>query len=93
MPANTKPDPATESAQDDVRLTRREVEVLILVTEGRSSRQVADELFISKRTVDFHLENLYGKLEVRNRSQAFYEAVRRGLIAVEPGTKFTMTAR
>lgn len=63
-----------------VKLTRREIEVLTLVIEGKSSQQVADHLFVSKRTVDFHLANIYSKLSVSNRVQAFREATRRGLI-------------
>ena len=63
-----------------VQLSRREVEVLSLVMEGKPSREVAEALFISKRTVDFHLERIYGKLSVSNRIQAFREANRQGLI-------------
>jgi DNA-binding NarL/FixJ family response regulator len=69
------------SAEDaNVKLTKREVEVLSLVIEGKSSKDVADELFVSKRTVDFHLANVYSKLGVKNRLQAFREANRRGLL-------------
>lgn len=68
-----------------VRLTKREVEVLTLVIEGKSSKEVADQLFVSKRTVDFHLANIYQKLEVTNRVQAFREATRRGLISFSIG--------
>jgi DNA-binding CsgD family transcriptional regulator len=68
-----------EDAQT-VKLTKREVEVLTLVIEGKSSKEVADQLFVSKRTVDFHLANIYDKLNVTNRVQAFREATRRGLI-------------
>ena len=63
-----------------VKLTKREVEVLQRVIEGKSSKEVADELFVSKRTVDFHLANIYTKLSVTNRLQAFREATRRGLL-------------
>ncbi|MFN3691238.1 MAG: LuxR C-terminal-related transcriptional regulator, partial [Fimbriimonadales bacterium] len=45
-----------------VRLTKREIEVLSLIAQGRSSQEVADALFVSKRTVDFHLANIYEKL-------------------------------
>jgi LuxR family transcriptional regulator, maltose regulon positive regulatory protein len=62
-------------------LTSRELEVLSLVIEGYSSKQVADMLFISKRTVDFHLDNIYGKLQVSNRMQALQKASRMGLLA------------
>jgi DNA-binding CsgD family transcriptional regulator len=68
-----------------VRLTKREVEVLTLVIEGKSSKEVADQLFVSKRTVDFHLANIYQKLDVTNRVQAFREATRRGLISFSIG--------
>lgn len=63
-----------------VHLTRRELEVLSLVIEGKSSKAVADELYVSKRTVDFHLANIYEKLQVSNRVQAFRRAASLGLI-------------
>ena len=82
---NTLPLPDAPNAPntDDpqvVKLTKREVEVLTLVIEGKSSKEVAEQLFVSKRTVDFHLANIYAKLSVSNRVQAFREATRRGLI-------------
>jgi DNA-binding CsgD family transcriptional regulator len=73
------------SLDSQVRLTKREVEVLSLVIEGKSSKEVADELYVSKRTVDFHLANIYSKLRVTNRLQAFREATRRGLLTY-PGS-------
>lgn len=66
-----------------IHLTRRELEVLTLVIEGKSSKDVADALFVSKRTVDFHLANIYDKLQVSNRVQAFRRATRLGLIPLE----------
>jgi DNA-binding CsgD family transcriptional regulator len=57
-------------------LTAREVEVLSFIAKGMSSKDAAEVLFLSKRTVDFHLRNIYGKLHVRNRVQAFYAAQR-----------------
>jgi DNA-binding NarL/FixJ family response regulator len=73
------------SSDSQVKLTKREVEVLSLVIEGKSSKEVADQLYVSKRTVDFHLANIYSKLSVTNRLQAFREATRRGLLAY-PGS-------
>jgi len=67
-----------------VKLTKREIEVLQLVIEGKSSKEVADQLYVSKRTVDFHLANIYSKLSVSNRLQAFREATRRGLLTATP---------
>lgn len=72
------------AAADTAKLTRREVEVLTLVIEGKSSKEVAELLFVSKRTVDFHLANIYDKLQVSNRVQAFRRAARLGLIPFNP---------
>jgi DNA-binding CsgD family transcriptional regulator len=76
------------SARPDVsraiRLTKREIEVLSLIAQGNSSKETADELYVSKRTVDFHLANIYDKLQVNNRVQAFRAATRLGLIPFEP---------
>lgn len=66
-----------------IKLTKREIEVLTLVIEGRSSKDIADALYVSKRTVDFHLANIYEKLQVSNRVQAFRRATRLGLIPIE----------
>lgn len=65
---------------DPVRLTKRELEILSLIVEGHSSKQVADLLFVSKRTVDFHLDNIYAKLQVNNRMQALQRASKLGLL-------------
>jgi DNA-binding CsgD family transcriptional regulator len=67
-------------AEEPIKLTKREIEVLTLVIEGKSSKEVADMLYVSKRTVDFHLANIYDKLQVSNRVQAFRRAARLGLI-------------
>ena len=65
-----------------VRLTKREIEVLSLVLEGKSSREVAACLYCSKRTVDFHLARIYEKLQVSNRVQAMRRAALLGLVEV-----------
>ncbi len=64
----------------DVRLTRRECEVLVRVVEGKSNKEVATELFCSKRTIDYHLTRIYDKLQVNNRIQALRRASLLGLI-------------
>lgn len=55
-------------------LTEREMETLILLGRGHSSKVIADILCLSKRTVDFHLSNVYQKLGVENRIQALLAA-------------------
>ena len=63
-----------------VALTRREVEVLSLLFEGRSTKEVADRLYVSKRTVDYHLCRIFEKLNVSNRVQALLRATELGLV-------------
>ncbi len=58
---------------DSVRehgLTSREAEVLELLLRDLSNREIADRLYISMNTLKFHLKNIYGKLGVRNRTEA-----------------------
>jgi predicted ATPase/DNA-binding CsgD family transcriptional regulator len=61
-------------------LSAREVEVLRLVAEGLTDRQVAQKLYISPRTVGVHLRSIYRKLSVPSRAAAVKEAVERGVI-------------
>ena len=51
-------------------LTRRELEVVRLVAVGRTNREIAQELFLSQRTVDMHVRNMLGKLDCRSRVEA-----------------------
>ncbi len=61
-------------------LTRREHEVLALLAEGRSNRQIADTLFISESTAGVHVSNILGKLGVSGRTEAAAVAFRAGLV-------------
>jgi DNA-binding NarL/FixJ family response regulator len=61
-------------------LSPREVEVLKLVAEGWSSRQIAEELVISPRTVERHRENIMQKVGLRDRLELARYAIRQGLI-------------
>jgi two-component system, NarL family, nitrate/nitrite response regulator NarL len=57
-------------------LTRREKEILLLLSEGISNKQIADQLFISENTVKNHLKNLLEKLELDNRVQLAIYAIK-----------------
>ncbi|MCH7621972.1 MAG: hypothetical protein IH870_08750, partial [Chloroflexi bacterium] len=70
--------PAKPPAYPD-GLTQREVEVLQLIAAGRTDREIADELFISVRTVGYHVGNILNKTAVANRTEAAAYATRRGL--------------
>lgn len=61
-------------------LTVRERDVLRLLVEGRSDREIAEALFIGTRTVQTHVANLFAKLGVNARAEAAAVAVRRGLV-------------
>ena len=61
-------------------LTPRELQVIELLAEGHSNRQLARRLSISERTVKFHVNRLLTKLEARTRTDAVVAAVRQGLI-------------
>ncbi|MBI2303618.1 MAG: response regulator transcription factor [Chloroflexi bacterium] len=65
-------------------LTRRETEVLTLVSEGNADKEIAAQLHISLRTVKNHLHNILEKLQLNNRVQAATFALREGLIAQRP---------
>jgi DNA-binding NarL/FixJ family response regulator len=61
-----------------MQLTQREKQVLALLVEGLSNKEIAQALGISARTVNFHLENVYGKLGVSSRTEAAVRALRQG---------------
>ena len=62
------------------QLTRREKEVLELIASNFNSQEIADKLFLSKRTIDIHRQNLLLKLEVKNSAALTKKAMQLGLI-------------
>jgi DNA-binding NarL/FixJ family response regulator len=68
------------SREKDVTLSRREHEILRLLMEGKTQKQIASELVISPKTVATHIQHLLGKLGVNSRAQAVAVAYRRGLV-------------
>jgi DNA-binding NarL/FixJ family response regulator len=64
-------------------LTDREVEVLRLAAKGQTNKAIGQSLGISDRTVQGHLANTYGKLNVNSRTEAVTEALRQGWITIE----------
>ena len=60
-------------------LTPRELEILQLVVAGYTNRAIAAEIYISEKTVEFHLDHIYNKLGVRTRLMAGIWAVQQGL--------------
>jgi DNA-binding CsgD family transcriptional regulator len=77
-------DGSAAAAADGLGLTPRELEVLRLVAEGRSNRQIAEELFISAKTASVHVSNILAKLGVASRVEAAAVAHRLGLFDPVP---------
>lgn len=55
-------------------LTKRETEILQLISEGKTYTQISEELFISKETAKTHIKNIYSKLQVKSKSEAIAKA-------------------
>ncbi|MCM3755921.1 response regulator transcription factor [Sporosarcina aquimarina] len=62
------------------QLTQRELETLLLLAQGKSNQEIADELFISLKTVKTHVSNVLSKLEVQDRTQAVIYAFHHKLV-------------
>jgi DNA-binding NarL/FixJ family response regulator len=76
--ASLTPTRSTEPLPAD--LTQREVEVLTLIGEGLSNREIAHRLFVSEATVKTHINNLFAKASLRDRAQAVSFAYSHGLV-------------
>jgi DNA-binding CsgD family transcriptional regulator len=71
VPANTEIDPQQLTR---LGLSKREYEILQLITEGLSNQQIADKLYISENTIKKHISNLFLKLDVERRTEAVKKA-------------------
>jgi DNA-binding CsgD family transcriptional regulator len=61
------------------RLTPQELQIALAVGEGRTNKEVAAALFLSQKTIEYHLHNVYRKLDVRSRAQLAAHLTRQGL--------------
>ena len=73
---NGQPNPSEES----MGITARELDVLRLLVQGKSNKQIAAELTISERTTKFHVSSILAKLGAANRTEAAKIATQRGLV-------------
>lgn len=64
-------------------LTARELDVLRLLARGMRNKEIAARLYVSERTVNFHLANIYQKLNVSGRTEALSKAIEQGLVATD----------
>jgi DNA-binding NarL/FixJ family response regulator len=80
--APATPEPVREAGEAgvDALLTRRELEILRLVSSGLSNAQMAKHLWVTEQTIKFHLSNIYRKIGIRNRTAASRWAQANGLL-------------
>lgn len=86
MPASLVGRLAEPHRSDLPDLSGREREVLSLLADGSSTKEIGEHLVLSLNTVNFHLRNLYQKLGVRSRTQAIKVGQQAGLLKVEKRT-------
>ncbi|KAA3659023.1 MAG: hypothetical protein DWQ04_23460, partial [Chloroflexi bacterium] len=73
--AYPNPHPPTPNSQSLIEpLSKRELEILTLIIAGHSNQQIADQLVVATSTIKWHINNIYGKLQVRTRTQAIARA-------------------
>ncbi len=83
--ASTSPDPSTDPSSL-LPLTHSETEVLRLLAQGLDNAAIARRLVVTKRTVQNHVSNIYGKLGVASRTEAALMAIRHGLANPDDGS-------
>jgi DNA-binding NarL/FixJ family response regulator len=79
----SRPKASVAPLASPARLTRRETEVLGLLAQGLSNKEIAAVLWLSERTIERHITGLYRKIEVQRRSEATAYALRHGLVATD----------
>lgn len=82
--AELQPAPPSEAQQElapEAVLSSRELQILKLVADGMTNREIAETLFLSRYTVECHVKNIYRKLAVPSRTKAVSEARARGLLS------------
>ena len=76
----TQPFTLNEQRLKDLGITRRELEILDLIAQGLSNREIAEKLFVSENTVKTHSSRLFDKLSARRRTQAVQIGKEMGLL-------------
>ena len=76
----TKPNYLNKSSKNKISLTKREIEVLKCIVEGKNNTEISNELFITLATAKAHVSNIIHKLGVNDRAEAGYIAKQLGII-------------
>ena len=80
VPAAVAPFAVNQERVKDLGITKRELEILELIAQGLSNREIADKLFVSENTVKTHSSRLFDKLSARRRTQAVQIGKAMGII-------------
>ena len=80
VPISSEPFTVNEEQQRQLGITKRELEILELIAQGLSNREIADRLFVSENTVKTHSSRLFDKLSAKRRTQAVQIGKEIGLI-------------
>ncbi len=78
--------PSLQEQDDENQMTdvsEREMEILQLAAKGMSNQEIADSLYLSRRTVQAHLGNIFRKMDVGSRTEAILQAIKRGWLNVD----------
>ena len=78
---------SSEFSHLDNQLTQREYDVLMAISNGLQTREIAESLHVSVNTVESHRKNLFFKLGVRNSVELIIKAIKSGIINIDPNTK------
>ena len=78
---------ATDAAPESHGLTRREIDVLCLIAQGKANRAIANDLHLSERTVHRHVSNILTKLDVDSRTAAVAYAIKHRIVEIAPRTR------
>lgn len=71
-----------EPEKNDFKLTKREIEILEYLSKGDNYQKIAEQIFVSPKTVRKHIENIYSKLQVHNKIEAIQVASRNKLLSI-----------
>ena len=66
-----------------IELSERETEILKMAAQGLSNQEVADKLFLSRRTIQAHLANIFRKMDVGSRTEAVLQALKKGWLGLD----------
>ena len=77
------PDRGKHEPVQDIEISERELEILKLAAKGMSNQDIADSVFVSRRTVQTHLANIFRKMDVSSRTEAVLRSIKTGLLSID----------